>query len=173
MKILFFDTETTGFPVWGKPSDDPCQSRVTQLHAELVDSETRGVIACISTYIRPNGWQIPEEIEKMIGITNDHCERFGISMGSVILPFLDMWKLADFRVGHNESFDMRMMRIEIFREIGDEVMADEWKAGASQCTQAMSKNIVALPATSAMHATGWLQRQRYCSNESSRNLMGR
>ena len=38
-KILFYDTETTGLPLWSQPSEHPDQPRVVQLAALLCDEE--------------------------------------------------------------------------------------------------------------------------------------
>lgn len=156
MKSLFYDTETTGLPDWSKPSEDPCQPRVTQIASELVDDDTREVVAAMHCIIKPFGWVIPPDLEKLTGITTEKAEVVGLNMNIAIAQFLNMWRLADQRVAHNESFDMRMIRIEIMRSVlgQDGTLADDWKAGKAFCTQANSQKIINLPPTERMIASG-------------------
>jgi len=155
MKALIYDTETTGLPDWAKPSEDPCQPRITQLCAELIEDQTGEVLAGLNAIIKPNGWTIPPDLEKLTGITNAKAEAVGINMALVLPVFLALWRCADLRVAHNESFDMRMMRIELFRDTRyGEATADGWKAGKAFCTCNESKKILNLPPTEKMIATG-------------------
>lgn len=152
--ILIYDTETTGLPVWNKPSEDPSQPRITQLAAELCDEETGDVLSAINFIIKPDGWSIPEELQKLTGITQERAEKFGMEMRLVLPFFLTMWKTSDLRVAHNESFDMRMVRIEMMRDPGFNKFADKWKEAAAFCTQANCTNILNLPPTERMLAAG-------------------
>jgi hypothetical protein len=77
----------------------------------------------------------------------------------VLTHFIDMWTEADLRAGHNESFDMRMVRIELMRHgfysmqtIGTPPVpfADYWKTAPAYCTQANSTKILNLPPTEKM-----------------------
>ena len=154
MKCLIYDTETTGIPDWNKPSEDPCQPSVTQLCAELLDDDTGEVFAGMNFIIKPDGWTIPPDLETLTGITNEKAQAVGVDMRLVLPVFLSMWQRADQRVAHNESFDMRMVRIEIFRAGMGEVEADKWKAGKAFDTCKSSQDIVNLPPTEKMLATG-------------------
>lgn len=154
MKSLFYDTETTGLPDWAKPSEDPCQPRITQLCAELVDDETGEVLAAMHTLIKPDGWTIPPDLEALTGITTQRCEDFGVPMALVLPVFIQMHDCANHRVAHNESFDMRMIRIELFRDGATEVEADLWKKAPAFCTCNSAKPIVNLPPTPKMLAKG-------------------
>jgi DNA polymerase-3 subunit epsilon len=154
MKSLIYDTETTGLPDWNKPSDDPSQPRVTQLCAELVDDDSGEVLAAMHTLIKPDGWTIPPDLEALTGITTAKCSAFGIPMTWALAVFMQMHERADHRVAHNESFDMRMLRIELFRDGASEGDADEWKKGKAFCTCEQSKRIVNLPPTTKMVAKG-------------------
>jgi DNA polymerase-3 subunit epsilon len=155
MKCLIFDTETTGLPDWNAPSDDPCQPRVTQLCAELFDDETGEVFAAMNFIIKPDGWEIPPDLEKLTGITNEKANAVGVDMAIVLPAFFDLWEKCEQRIAHNESFDMRMIRIELFRDAryGQEY-ADKWKAGKVFDTCKASQGIVNLPPTEKMRATG-------------------
>lgn len=155
MKVLCYDTETSGLPDWGKPSEDPCQPRVVQLCAELFDDETLRVYSRLSVILRPDGWTIPDEVAAVHGITTDIALAHGLPMRAILPMFLSLWKQSDIRVAHNESFDMRMLRIEIKRDPGfSDDFADKWKAAPAYCTQAKSSPILNLPPTAKMIAAG-------------------
>lgn len=153
MKALVYDTETTGLPDWNKPSEDASQPRITQICAELFDDETGEVLSAFHSIIKPDGWTIPPDLEKLTGSTNEKANAVGIDMRLVLPVFMDMWAKADFRIAHNESFDMRMVRIELFH-VGPMTMADPWKAGKAFCTQNKSQAIINLPPTDRMLASG-------------------
>lgn len=151
--ILFYDSETNGLPVWDRPSGDPCQPRITQLAAQLCVEETGKPLAAMDLMIRPDGWTIPEDIQEMTGITMDRAERFGVPVKAALDGFLELWCNSNQRSGHNESFDMRMVRIEIMRcpywsgeamqtGKGEIPFADYWKAAPAFCTQSNSTKIV-------------------------------
>lgn len=157
--VLAYDSETTGLPNWSAPSEDPSQPRITQLCAELFDDDTGEVYAHMNTLIKPEGWVIPPELEELTGVTTAKCEAVGAPMADVLMHFTSMWLRAGIRIGHNESFDMRMVRIEIMRhhylataEKDGVTFADFWKQGVAYCTQGNSTKIVNLPPTPKMIA---------------------
>jgi DNA polymerase-3 subunit epsilon len=163
MLSLIYDTETNGLPLWKEPSEHPGQPRITQIACELVDDDTREVQDSMSFLIKPDGWTIPEDLQKLTGITMERAEKEGVPMQEVLPAFIRMWERALQRVAHNESFDMRMVRIELMRHEKYKDMlitnanvpfADFWKGGKAFCTQGNSQKIIKLPATVAMHKTG-------------------
>lgn len=155
MKTLVYDTETSGLPDWGKPSEDPCQPRIVQLCAELFDDESGKVLAQMNHIIEPDGWTVPQDVADIHGISTELASAVGVPMMYVLPVFMKMWVRSDHRVAHNETFDMRMVRIELFRHpIFGESKADAWKAGLAFCTQAKSSPILKLPPTEKMLAAG-------------------
>ena len=154
MKALFYDTETTGLLNWAAPSEDPSQPRITQLCAELVDDDTGEVYAVLNTLIQPDGWTIPADLEALTGITTDKARAVGAPMAAVLPMFVHLWQRCDVRIAHNESFDMRMVRIELMRHTDLSGLADPWKAGKAFCTQVKSTPILKLPPTEKMIAAG-------------------
>lgn len=153
--ILFYDTETSGLPIWSMPSEDPCQPHITQIAAELCDEANGNTLDRMSVIIQPDGWTIPDDIAELTGITTERATAEGIPIGLALAQFISMWRKAALRAGHNESFDMRMVRIELMRspDHGHE-FADEWKASPSFCTQSKSTKIINLPPTEKMLAAG-------------------
>lgn len=161
--ILFYDTETTGLPEFSKPSEDPCQPRITQIAAELCNEETGDVLGAMNMIIRPDGWVIPEELQALTGITMAKAEAFGVPMHIALQSFIELWINCDIRGAHNEPFDMRMVRIELMRhsvlstevmgsDDGDVSFPDYWKKAPAFCTQSSSTKIINLPPTDRMKA---------------------
>lgn len=159
--ILFYDTETTGLPLWNLPSEHPDQPRVCQLAAELCVEETGQTLAELNVIIMPDGWTIPDEVSAIHGITTERALAEGVAAGFALDHFIELWKEADLRAGHNESFDMRMLRIELMRSpiysmqaIEDKPFSDYWKSAPAYCTQGNSVKILNLPPTPRMVAAG-------------------
>jgi DNA polymerase-3 subunit epsilon len=152
MKAIIYDTETQGLPDWRTPSEDPCQPHIVELAALLVDVDTREVIDQVDAIIKPDGWVIPAEASAIHGITTEQAMDVGRPEREVVEQFVALWRHAGFRVAHNRPFDDRIMRIAINRLLQDEALAEEFKAGKGECTQAMSTPILKLPPTAKMVA---------------------
>jgi NAD(P)-dependent dehydrogenase (short-subunit alcohol dehydrogenase family) len=63
--VLFYDTETSGLPMFGQPSEHPDQPHVVQLGACLVDLDPWQTLATLDVMVRPEGWTIPDEVAAM------------------------------------------------------------------------------------------------------------
>lgn len=149
---LFYDTETTGLPLFKDPSEHPDQPHIVQLGAALVDLDSRKVLSAIDVMVKPNGWSIPKEVSDIHGITTEMAGDLGVSESAAVEMFMAMWSRR-LRVAHNESFDARILRIALFRHASESV-ADEWKASPAECTAKMTTPILDIPATQAMKASG-------------------
>lgn len=154
MKSLVFDTETTGLPLFGEPSEDPRQPHIVQLAAMLVDTDTRKVLASLDLIIRPDGWVIPEDVAKIHGITTERAMDEGVSERLAVEMFMELWSRADFRIAHNESFDARILRIALHRFPMAAYPPDFWSGGRCDCTARMATPIMNLPPTERMLAVG-------------------
>ena len=174
MKALFYDSETTGLPLWRDPSEDPRQPRVVQLGAILADLDTHEVHATLDVIVRPDGWEIPAEAAAIHGITTEHALKVGLPAHLVLPLFFSMWWRADVRIGHNESFDARMLRIAIHRhgDLQGIPSPDEWKAGIAECTQAMATPLLNLPPTDKMLRAGFTKPKSATLKEAHRHLVG-
>ena len=109
--ILFFDTETTGMIEWGQPSEAACQPWMVQYCGLLMD-EKRRVITGLSTLIYPVAWDIPADVTRIHGITTEMCQKYGTALQKVLNWHAAMYRSADLVVGHNLSFDKRIIRIQ-------------------------------------------------------------
>ena len=153
MKLaIFYDTETTGLPLFSEPSEHPGQPHIVQLAACLVDLDTRNTIASMDVIIQPDGWTIPDEVAEIHGITTEHALAVGVPAKLALHLFLNL-AMGRKRIAHNEQFDARLVRIALLRHFNADV-ADEWKAGKSECTQILATPIVKAPPTAKMKAAG-------------------
>lgn len=169
--ILFFDTETTGLPLFSEPSEHPDQPHIVQLAALLVDPESRETIASMDVIVRPDGWTIPDEVAVVHGITTEHATAVGVSESIALGLFLDLWGCAALRVGHNESFDARIIRIAQHRhDCGD---LDAWKGAPAECTARLATPICALPPTEKMKAAKRFHHKTPNLAEAYRHFTGR
>lgn len=153
--IVAFDTETTGLPAWGLPSDHPSQPHIVELAAVLYDDDGTER-DYYHTLIQPNGWLIPPEAVRIHGITTSEAEAHGIHLEVALDDFFSFMNVASARVAHNQSFDERMVRIALLR-LGEPeflAMAEEWRTRPKPyCTQVLGTPVARLPATAAMRAT--------------------
>lgn len=147
---LFYDTETTGLPLWKDPSEDPRQPHIVQLAAALVDMDTRATIASMDVIVKPDGWTIPDDVAALHGITTEHALQVGIDESLAVDMLLALWEGRP-RIAHNESFDARIVRIALARHGYDSTM-EAWKAATAECTQTLATPILKLPPTEKMIA---------------------
>ena len=153
---LAYDSETTGLPLFKESSDDPRQPHIVQLGALLVDLDTRKIISSLDVIVRPDKWKIPDDVAAIHGITTEHAMDVGVSESMAVGMLFELWgeSAPRLRIGHNEQFDARIVRIALLRHEG-EPMADWWKAGPASCTQLLSTPILKLPPTPKMIAAGF------------------
>ena len=149
--LFFYDTETTGLPVWKEPSSSDSQPHIVQLAGLLVDSVSRDIIQIMSVIVKPDGWEIPEETTKIHGITTEHAMQVGIPESLAVSLLVSMCGNYT-RVGYNQPFDARILRIGIKRFMSDDE-ADQWKARSSECAMQKARPIVKMPNTNGRAGT--------------------
>lgn len=169
---IFFDTETSGLPIFSEPSEDPRQPHIVQLAAILVDLDTRQTIESMNVIIKPNGWAIPEEVSNIHGITTERALAEGIDEDVALSTFMDMWQQR-LRVAHNESFDARIIRIAQSRFGYDETQLALWKGGKALCTQRMATPIMKIPPTPKMRAAGFFKHKSANLQEAHKHFCGK
>jgi DNA polymerase III epsilon subunit-like protein len=104
MKIIVFDTETSGLPGIGK------QTTIVQFSYVIYDCERNEIIKEVDQIIRqPVGFIIPEDSIRIHRITNEMCERVGVDLMNILNEFINDTRDCYRIVGHNVSFDVRMM----------------------------------------------------------------
>ncbi len=151
--ILVYDTETSGLPDFRAPAEDPCQPHIVQLGAILYDANRR-VVAELNVLIKPDGWIIPPETSAIHGITQEMAERHGLSLVKVMPFFMSLAERAELLVGHNVSFDEKMVRAQLHR-LGESETAEWFRERPSYCTMTVATPIVNLPPTAKMIRAGF------------------
>lgn len=151
--ICVLDTESTGFPHWKLPSNDPRQPHIVDICALLYTPQGE-LVDSFEAMVRPDGWDIPNDVAIIHGITNEIALEQGIPEAQAIEGFLSIWRRAGLRVAHNESFDARMLRIALKRFTAPWVVED-FRDGAKYCTAITSKPMCQLAPTEAMKATNF------------------
>ena len=117
MNILFFDTETTGFTKYKDKDGNDLKNhgRMTQL-AYMVVGFNGQIIEEYSTYIKPDGWFVPDEdffIEN--GMSTELCESKGVPVYEALRNLQEALKISKIKVAHNISFDNRIIMNEMIR----------------------------------------------------------
>ena len=113
---LIFDTETTGLPKrWDAPITDSdnwprCIQIAWQLHDEM------GTLIEHQDYlVKPEGFNIPYDAERIHGISTELATAEGISLAEVLDKFNIALSKAKFIVGQNLGFDVNIMGAELHR----------------------------------------------------------
>lgn len=150
--ICIFDTETTGLPLFRDPSDDPRQPHIVDVCA-LLYTPQGDLVDSFEAMVRPDGWEIPNDVAVIHGITTEIALEHGIPEAEAVNGFMSIWRQAGLRVAHNVSFDDRIMRIGLMRFLGEEV-ANAYRDGEKFCTCSSTTNIVKCPPTEKMIAAG-------------------
>ncbi|MDO7137825.1 DNA polymerase III subunit alpha [Algibacter lectus] len=113
---LIFDTETTGLPKrWDAPITDTdnwprCIQIAWQLHDDMGN--------CIEHQdylVKPEGFNIPYDAEKIHGISTELAEEQGIPLAEVLEKFNEALGKTKFVVGQNVKFDLNIMGAEFVR----------------------------------------------------------
>ena len=113
---LVFDTETTGLPLNYKAplTDFKNWPRMVQLAWQIHD--VKGDLIEVKNYIvKPDGFTIPYNSEKIHGISTELANNKGIPLDEVLSLFTDALKNASYIIGHNISFDNNIVGCEFLR----------------------------------------------------------
>ncbi len=113
---LIFDTETTGLPDnYSAPlTDFDNWPRCVQL-AWQVHDKTGNIISQGDYIVKPDGFSIPFNSEKVHGISTERAQKEGIPLREVMDIFNRDLEKCTFVVGHNLEFDLNIMGAEYLR----------------------------------------------------------
>jgi DNA polymerase III epsilon subunit-like protein len=120
MRVLIFDTETTGLPKVQKSvpkveniGDWP---HIVQMSWLYYDTESCQLMGESDNIIKlPEGIIISEESTNIHKITNQMCKTNGKKMSDVLDNFMEKFAEADLIVAHNMEFDHKMLQAESIR----------------------------------------------------------
>ena len=122
---LIFDTETTGLPQnWKAPlTDFNNWPRMVQLAWQMHDK--KGALIAVKNYIiKPEGYDIPYNAEKIHGISTQRANQLGVELNLVLEEFITDVKNSQFVVGHNVEFDNNIVGCELLRKEMDNILSD-------------------------------------------------
>ncbi|UGS23401.1 DNA polymerase III subunit alpha [Flavobacterium channae] len=140
---LIFDTETTGLPrSWSAPITDTdnwprCIQIAWQLHDEMGN-----LIEHQDYLVKPEGFNIPYDAERVHGISTELAMEQGISLSEVLEKFNIALSKTKFVVGQNVGFDVNIMGCEFHRlNIGSDLAT---MPVLDTCTE-VTANLLKLP----------------------------
>ena len=118
MKFLIFDTETTGLPETKIINQETLQKwpHIVQFSYIIYDMEN-GITVSKDCIIKLNGITITEDSIKIHGISNKISQEKGENIEIILKEFFYYLREVDFLVGHNISFDINMIIVELLRII--------------------------------------------------------
>ena len=148
MKVLTFDTETTGFgPSRTVKMEEIDQwPYIVQFSAVLYDTEKNEILYVMDDIIKmKDDYVIPEDSIRVHRITNEMSKTQGIPIRESMLKFIELYEASDFYVGHNIGFDVNIVRVELER-LGYPNIFNTHRS-IQYCTMQLGVNIAKLPKT--------------------------
>lgn len=140
---LVFDVETTGLFKFKLPIEDASQPRIVQLGASIFDPKWNKVGSFVSL-IRPDGWSIEPDAERIHGISEARCSRYGVPIVAALAVFQGWCESSMQLVGHNVDFDFNMIQRELAHLNSDALWLKK-KSGATACTMRLGTDVCKLP----------------------------
>lgn len=142
MKLLIFDTETTGLPKARASAETRANNwpHIVSISWVILDSETNKLIKERNYYIKPNGWAIPEESTNIHGITEEIARQKGSDLYDVMSEFIQ--EKCDAWVAHNLEFDINVIVNAVLWDLKLQFPPVPQR---KLCTMLLSKSICKLP----------------------------
>ncbi|MBL8843981.1 MAG: 3'-5' exonuclease [Planctomycetes bacterium] len=140
--FVVIDSETTGLPrSWSAPKSDVGNwPRVVQLAWACFDVDGKPTGAR-SAIVRPDGFTIPADAERVHGISNERALREGLALPEVLAAFATALKSARFVIAHNLSYDEAVIGAEFVRAR----RPDPFDGKQRICTMKSSTDLCAIP----------------------------
>jgi DNA polymerase III epsilon subunit-like protein len=124
MRILVFDTETTGLPKSKLISEYTINlwPHIIQFSYIIFDTELNDIIEITDNIVKlSEGTFISEDSIKTHGITDKITNKYGIDLEIIFNNFFNNLRNVDLMIGHNVAFDINMIRAELFRLINSKL----------------------------------------------------
>ena len=135
-RILFFDTETSGFIKKALSADHPEQAWTVQIGALLTDLDGNEIDR-LNIIIKANNREINYHAEKIHGISIEQTEEEGIDEKDAAEQFGLLLRQANLVVGHNFDFDWKYTQHLLERNmntLSDEARSAFYLNLPNQCT---------------------------------------
>lgn len=145
MKVLIFDTETTGLPndykkqAISEPNNWP---HIVSISWAVLDTDTNKVISQKSFTIKPENWTISPEVSKIHGITHNFAMKTGVLLLEAMSSFAS--EKYDLLVAHNIDFDYNVIMNAYYWDLKNEV-AHMFAMCSRRCTMKLSTELCKLP----------------------------
>jgi len=137
--ICVFDTETTGLPPNTSITKSELWPRMVQFACMIYDQD--GVLVRTwSTYIKPDGFVIPEEVIKIHHITNEIANT-GITINEWSREFSLLLANVHTLVAHNMIFDNNIIQSELYRANQLELL-QQVKRIRKECSMMIGKKYI-------------------------------
>jgi len=109
MRVLIFDTETTGLPKNRTPAYDAPGNwpHLVSISWAILDSHTNKIEKERSYIIYPDSWVIPEESTAIHGITHAQAVEKGVPLKNAMIEFIS--ENYDIMISHNLKFDENVL----------------------------------------------------------------
>lgn len=113
---IIFDTETNGLPVnYNAPAENVDNwPRISQISWQIFNKD-RTLIKLVDKYIYPDGWKFPDTQFFKDNANIELNKQRGLPIKEVLNDFIEDRKKCNFTIGHNLSFDSKIVRAEMFR----------------------------------------------------------
>jgi DNA polymerase III subunit epsilon len=145
MKPLFFDTETTGFPLKNNSElTHPDQPHLLQLGIRL-DNGEKELKAQINILVDNGDIIVPDAAFNVHGISSEIAQSHGITLTAALRTFHSLIEKADVIIAHNLAFDLKILRIGYARINQLNLFTEKVLTKASFCTMEAATNICKIP----------------------------
>lgn len=101
MKVIVFDTETSGLP---SPTNIPTIVQFSYVKFDMSSGMIEKEVDCVVK--QPTGFVIPQESINIHRVTNEMCENTGVQVLDILNQFLEDTEDCYRIIGHNVEFDM-------------------------------------------------------------------
>jgi len=146
MRVLLFDTETTGLPHKPQYPAKMCKNNWADIVsiAWILADEYGNALETEYHVIRPDGWSIPQDSVEIHKITEEHAYTYGDSLRCVITKFIECVSKSDVLVAHNMNFDKNVINNALKWRLDLSFLLED-VTKRFFCTMKESREIVGLP----------------------------
>jgi DNA polymerase III epsilon subunit-like protein len=149
MKVLCFDTETTGLPKDQHASfhDSSSWPHIIQLSYIVIDTDTKEITEYIDRIIKlADDVDISQESINIHKITRERSINEGIPIKKALIEFAEVIKTIDLIIAHNIIFDKRIITVELYREKMKNCFYLDGQLIPEYCTMKQTTNLCKIPA---------------------------
>lgn len=140
MRILVFDTETTGLPprsITYRVTKAWKNCRLVQIAWRIYNECGIPIEPTECFIVKPDDFIIPDVAANIHGITTEYAQKEGIDIQIILTRFEEVLKTVDLLVAHNMEFDKSLMLSELYRYKMTNVVK-EMEEKPTQCTMLMT-----------------------------------